>query len=505
MEGEEIAALCDTAYFYDAVITADGRLLAWGEVPCNWENCLMRQDNSENDDVYDDVYKLPLKNITGAWLGSSSILALDQDGTLWGMGSNSHGQLWNAEAFEGWDQPVRLTDHVVSARISNRWYSAAIKDDGGVWLMGSEYTDYTGERCLSPTRIATVKRAAEFCWDGDLCVRDKDGVSWRLGVIDELLKHPKAAVAKGCSGKRGLREDLWLTDEGELVRTLSDGGEETLLTDVVDVDLSFDVYSTALTKDGDLYIWSEKEAMEDYGCSLTTSTPTKVMEGVKLAGGYARGVTVVNEADGAVWAIHGDTLNAALEAGTLVTLPVNAYAQKRRMGMVEELYHRPFEELPRELRDSLKWDGKIETIEGYSFHLRTYTAPGITVVTTEAPEEVLESFLELQLSQPQNEREVRGDDAVRAEIEGEKGREWVYAFTLEDDRYATELGLKVGSTLEEAEALGYTFTKEQLAAGTATFGVPMETFLDVTVDDGVVTRLEGSFGLGRYVGKYWDI
>lgn len=185
----------------------------------------------------------------------------------------------------------------------------------------------------------------------------------------------------------------------------------------------------------------------------------------------------------------------------------DTYEQARQRGAVAELYHRPFEELPQDLRDSLEWDGEVRTEQGYNFRLRTYTAPGITVVTTEASEEVLENFLELLLSLPEEERgEVQGDDdAVRAEIEGEKGREWVYSFTLEDDRYATELGLKVGSTVEEAEALGYHFTEEQLAAGSTTFGVPMETFLNVTVEDGVVTRLEGSFGLGRYVGKYWDI
>lgn len=179
----------------------------------------------------------------------------------------------------------------------------------------------------------------------------------------------------------------------------------------------------------------------------------------------------------------------------------NTYEQERQMGMVEELYHRPFEELPQDLRDSLEWDGEERTEEGYNFLLRTYTAPGITVVTTQAPEEVLENWLECQLSLPQEEREIQGDDdTVRAEIEGEKGREWLYSFTLEDDRYATVLGLKVGSTMEEASVLGY-----QLVNGENTFGVPMETYLHVTVEDGVVTRLHGSFALGRYVGRYWDI
>lgn len=182
------------------------------------------------------------------------------------------------------------------------------------------------------------------------------------------------------------------------------------------------------------------------------------------------------------------------------------YEQDRTLGTVAEFSHRPFEELPQDLRDSLTWDGQTETVEGYHFLLRTYTAPGVIIVTTQAPDEVLDDWLELQLSLPQEDREVRGTDReVRAEIEGEKGREWLYSVTLSDGRYATVLGLRVGDTVERAEELGYHFTGEQLAAGGTTFGVPMETYCDVTVEDGVVTRLHLSFGLGRYVGRYWDI
>lgn len=182
------------------------------------------------------------------------------------------------------------------------------------------------------------------------------------------------------------------------------------------------------------------------------------------------------------------------------------YEQERIQGTVSELSHRPFEELPQELQDSLTWDGKTETVEGYSFLLRTYTAPGITVVTTQAPNEVLDDWLELQLSLPQEGREIQGtDEEVRGEIEGERGREWLHSVTLTDGRYATVPGLRVGDTVERARTLGYPLTDEQLAYGEATFGVPMETYCTVTVDDGVVTQLHLSFGLGRYVGRYWDI
>lgn len=315
LEGDEIVSLCDTAFSHNAMLTADGRLLAWGEVPFDTEKCILCQDNGAWSL---NIYELPLENITGAWLGRSSILALDKDGVLWGMGSNVHGQLWNAEAQEGWDAPVKLTDHVASASISQWYYSAALKDDGSVWLMGHG-KDMTGETHLPPTQVAKIKGAVEIYAGGGLYVRDEDGVSWRVKSVDEFLDDPTAVASESYSGIRWLREDLWLTDEGELVRTLPDGGEETLLTDVADVDLSYDIFSTAVTKDGDLYVWSE-EMEEQF--SVIVSTPTKVMEGVKLAGASEHGVVVVTEADGAVWVVYGDTLNAALTGGHLVELPV---------------------------------------------------------------------------------------------------------------------------------------------------------------------------------------
>lgn len=313
LEGEEIVSLCDTACFQDAMITADGKLLVWNEISFDLNQCILRQENPG----YLNIYELPLENITGAWLGRTSILALDKDGVLWGMGSNVHGQLWNAPEHEGWNAPVKLTDHVVSAAIEGWYYSAAVKDDGGVWLMGSEMT---GDTRLSPTKIAEIKGASEIYAGHFLYVRDKNGVSWRLGEVDELLDNPTALMSGQYSGIRWLRDDLWLTDEGELVRVLPGGEERTLLTDVADVDLSYDIHSTAVTKGGDLYVWNE-ESMEEYG-SLIADSPTKVMEGVKLAGAWEHGVVVVTQEDGAVWAIDERTVNAALSDGRLLELSI---------------------------------------------------------------------------------------------------------------------------------------------------------------------------------------
>lgn len=182
------------------------------------------------------------------------------------------------------------------------------------------------------------------------------------------------------------------------------------------------------------------------------------------------------------------------------------FRQEGITATVEGFYHRPFEELPEELRNSLVWDGEVRTVEGYHFRLRDYTAPGIVVTTTEAPEETLQEWFDFQLSLPEDDQSREGtDEELLAEYQLELGREWLYSVTITDDSYATLLGLKVGNTIEEAEALGYPLRQRLTTDGEATFGNTWEHSLRVYVEDDMVKELYLYWGIGRYTGKYWDL
>jgi len=179
-----------------------------------------------------------------------------------------------------------------------------------------------------------------------------------------------------------------------------------------------------------------------------------------------------------------------------------------RSAEVEGFYHRPFDELPQELRDSLKFVREVPNMEGYTFILREYTAPGITITTTQAPEEALQRWLDRQLSLPADSEERAGtDEEVRAEFELEKGREWLYSVDITDASYTTGFGLKVGAAIEEAEALGYRYPLGQplTANGESSYGDTWNHQLMIYTENGVVTKLHLSWALGRYVGKYWDL
>lgn len=55
-------------------------------------------------------------------------------------------------------------------------------------------------------------------------------------------------------------------------------------------------------------------------------------------------------------------------------------------------------------------------------------------------------------------------------------------------------------TVGEAQALGYPLSRELGFGGGLTGNM-----LDVTVENGVVTKLRGTFGIGRYIGKFWEM
>lgn len=176
---------------------------------------------------------------------------------------------------------------------------------------------------------------------------------------------------------------------------------------------------------------------------------------------------------------------------------------------IEGFYHRPFEELSQELRDSLTLEGETRSEQGYSFLLRTYTAPGIEIVTTEAPSEVLDEYLESTLSNWRESGENWEDygkwtgcsspEAFEEEVQGEKGREWLYSVTVSDGSYETKYGLKVGLTVEESEELGYPLKERN------SFGTTWGNNIDVSVENGRVSQLHVWWGMGRHVGRYWDI
>ncbi|GHV06017.1 hypothetical protein FACS1894217_03880 [Clostridia bacterium] len=77
-----------------------------------------------------DTPTLLLENVKYVRMGEGQVLALQNDGTLWGWGDNRVGQLAREEEYI--EIPIKIMDGVrfVSA---GQYVSTALKEDGSLW------------------------------------------------------------------------------------------------------------------------------------------------------------------------------------------------------------------------------------------------------------------------------------------------------------------------------------------------------------------------------------
>ena len=183
------------------------------------------------------------------------------------------------------------------------------------------------------------------------------------------------------------------------------------------------------------------------------------------------------------------------------------YEDSQYYSTLADFEHIPLDQLPQDLRDSLTLAEEGERdYYGENSHWgywRTYTAPGL-VIETSAPtaaylEELGKRFRESGSVWVGGEETYETREQFLFGTQGEEDQEWIYRVEITRPDYATLEGLRVGLTVEEAEKLGYPLS-QRLSFGGGLTG----NLLEVTVENGVVTRLEGAFGMGRYIGKFWE-
>lgn len=169
-----------------------------------------------------------------------------------------------------------------------------------------------------------------------------------------------------------------------------------------------------------------------------------------------------------------------------------------RYATLADFDHIPLDQLPQELRDSLELAEETDLEGMYTPEwgtYRIYTAPGLELCTVAPSAAYLAYRVETYLEEYPDEA------ALQADMEGEEGREWLCNVTITGGDYATLTGLKVGMSVQEAEALGYPLEEQDKDSYTAGAGHS----LSVTTENGVVTQLAGSWGLGRYIGKFFEL
>lgn len=117
-------------------ITDDGTLWGWGSDTYG--------ELGNGSQLYTSVVPTKIgSNITEVSSGVDHTLAIKADGTLWAWGSNYYGQLGASQNLSQSQNPVQVGVGYSKVFASNT-YSHAIKTDGSLWGWGSMYSNISG-------------------------------------------------------------------------------------------------------------------------------------------------------------------------------------------------------------------------------------------------------------------------------------------------------------------------------------------------------------------------
>ena len=178
----------DVGMQHAAALKSDGTVWTWGyglagqlgrPVPSGW--------NGDNPGVVSG-----LADVKAVAAGGHHTLALKNDGTVWGFGLNSDGQLGDG-TFIDRVSPVRaqglsgVRSIALAAQDSNRAaYSAAVKNDDTLWTWGnSPYDTGISGKTNVPRKVVNVDDVA-FA-DGFYGVIKNDGTCWILENMWQIL------------------------------------------------------------------------------------------------------------------------------------------------------------------------------------------------------------------------------------------------------------------------------------------------------------------------------
>jgi alpha-tubulin suppressor-like RCC1 family protein len=245
--------------------------------------------------------------ITGAVsAGDSHVMTAKADGTAWGWGTNTHGQLGtgNTNASNDPVQVSGITSVIaVAADGSYQSRTLALKADGTVWGWGSnefgELGDGTTTQRLSPVQTSGLSDAVAIATGGSHSLALKsNGTLWAWG--------------DNASGQLG---------DGTNVDKLTPI-QVTSLSDVVAIAAGYK-FSVALKKDGSVWTWGDNTSGQmANGTTTDRNTPGQVanLRGVvAIAAGYGHVLALKSDGatSGTLWA-WGRNLGGQLGDGTSV-------------------------------------------------------------------------------------------------------------------------------------------------------------------------------------------
>jgi len=283
---------------HGVILASDGTLWTWGENGFGWMvlglgSNVTRQTSLRR--IGSDT------NWVDVAVGGSSTLALKADGTMWGWGENTYGQLG-----DGTRVPQRATP--VRSAPGNDWkqvattgiHSVALKRDGTLWSWGNNWGgqmgDGTKNSSLVPVRIGTSSNWIKI-WANliENVGQQADGSLWFWGMDESLSDNSR----KG-------------TSIPVPTRVSSD-------TNWVDVGMG-DWMVFAIKSDGSLWAWGRQAHV--FTGADASANPAPMRVGVdsdwRACAHFAHHCPLFMKRDGSLWVLDGSDARGVANVTAIV-------------------------------------------------------------------------------------------------------------------------------------------------------------------------------------------
>ncbi len=167
--------------WHSLFLKSDGSLWAMG-----WNSFGQLGDSSSARDDVNLPEKIVASGVTAIAAGWNHSLFLKSDGSLWAMGNNAFGQLGDGTLNStGINSPEKIVPSGVTAIAAGRGHSLFLKSDGSLWGMGDnsdgQLGDGTVDGQLYPEKIVTSGVTAIAAGENHSIFLKNDGSVWGMG------------------------------------------------------------------------------------------------------------------------------------------------------------------------------------------------------------------------------------------------------------------------------------------------------------------------------------